>query len=281
MILLHDYTAFINAQVPKNENESKVIAQLKMMLASAIPFRISPLALGAATAFLYKPAALEASRPYLFMPAPVTWLEWGDSGRRVGWLFIGREGGIHAGAAMNILRAPNILPLQIGCDFDLRDTSRPVVKLLPGGEMPAINVLNLYRPSNDPAVGFAEGFGDLESRQIMALLALINTPRIAALRPGADLSKLNKARISRGKVPLATWRDVHINLDQEFSRKKTGNRGVGIMPLHFVRAFMRVRLGKVELVRPHHRGNSQYGVVSKRYHVVRAEDNGSPEDKAD
>lgn len=274
MILFHDYAALFKSQ---RAGRNPMAAIAVAALAPAVPFRLSPLATEAVFGLVKNEKALEASRPHLFLPAPVTWLEWERPTHRVGWLLTGHNGSIHAGEAVLAISMPGHPIYPFFFEFNLPDTTRRAVVPVPGGDLAAVRIHNLLRLNERPIKGVGDNFW-VYIQSLLAALALINTPRIADLQAGPDLSRLNKTRVSRGKEPLVTWRDVHINLDQELTRTRTGSRGVGITALHFVRAFMRVRLGKVELVRPHHRGNPRNGIVNKRYHVVRADDvNSQPE----
>jgi hypothetical protein len=106
---------------------------------------------------------------------------------------------------------------------------------------------------------------------VAVALALINTPRLADIR-SADLSKLNKARLKRKAPPLLQYKTVHIKVDkgtpgEGFQRHITHQRA-----LHHVRAFLRLARGRVQIVRPHWRGNAKFGIVKHRYVVLRAED---------
>lgn len=110
---------------------------------------------------------------------------------------------------------------------------------------------------------------------VIGALALINTPRIAHVRD-ATLGRLNNARDKKHKPPILQYKIVTINIDRGelgngFQRTQTGERA-----LHHVRAFMRLRRGKVEVVRPHWRGNPRFGVIVHRYVALRDEDEAGP-----
>lgn len=103
-----------------------------------------------------------------------------------------------------------------------------------------------------------------------AVLALINTPRVSQVVPH-DLSKLNKARLKRDKPPLLAYKDVIIRPDSGWTSKSEARRETGEMRRHHVRTFLRLKQGKVELVRAHWRGNRDKGYVLHN-HVVRMTD---------
>lgn len=73
--------------------------------------------------------------------------------------------------------------------------------------------------------------------------------------PVEMLSGLPDAHIDRGALGLG----------EQLS--ETGGRA-----LHHVRAFLRIQRGRVQLVRPHWRGNPRFGVIRHRYIALRAED---------
>lgn len=115
------------------------------------------------------------------------------------------------------------------------------------------------------------------SFSVVVSLSLINQPRITYSKP-SNLSKLNKQRLRKGKEALAEYREVNITLDASGARflsKKAAQSetGDGVKRrLHHVRAFIRTKRGKLELVRPHWRGSAEAGVVKHGYKVRTKED---------
>jgi hypothetical protein len=110
---------------------------------------------------------------------------------------------------------------------------------------------------------------------IGAALALINTPRLSDIRDSV-LGRLNRKRDLKGLPPIMEHKIVRLRIDR-------GEMGIGIQKsategrsLHHVRAFMRIKRGRIEIVRPHWRGNPKFGVIQHRYIAVREEDDAGP-----
>lgn len=107
---------------------------------------------------------------------------------------------------------------------------------------------------------------------IYPLLALINTPRIIGRKqfmPHAGLQrKLAAARGMVGKFPLRAWTEIKLDIvpqivdDAVHETHLTGSKA-----LHFVRQHLRIRLGRVEIVSPHWRGDPALGIVRSRYRL--------------
>lgn len=221
--------------------------------------------------------AIERSAPHMFLPAKTTWIDFsasrpdgGIDGGRHGVLLASADGSLHRGQGMVIvhLRRPPTPQtvwdeqggyMQVGFTFDLRRNA-------------FWSAVHMHQALFFSAAG---GSLDLLSRATWSAIALINTPRIADVRD-ADLSQVNNARMKRKQPPILQHKIVTIAIDRGthgdgFQKTETGGR-----PLHHVRAFLRMRLGKVQLVRPHWRGNPRFGVVVHRYVAMRAEDEAGP-----
>ena len=220
---------------------------------------------------LADPKILNASRDYLFLPAERVWIEWHDD--RVIFPGAGRMG--------VLLEAAHTF--QPGMAYSL--TMGRASIYMPGERGSPVNFRHLAGmfdfPSEGSALRFKDVAGfegvdeDIAGAWVCAALCLVNTPRIADVRPH-DHSKLNRSRVRRGKPPLLDWGEVHIRIDAG-----TPGRGDQTSPtehraLHHVRTHLRIRRGAVELVRPHWRGDPQYGVRLHRHVVTRAEDEPGP-----
>lgn len=222
--------------------------------------------------------AAERSRDYVFAPAENTWIEW--SGGSVGVAGSHRHGILLMGADQDRRRSlltgdgqfvfdaghlPNVpggrmqMGIPIVYDFPGDDTAiKPQKKS-------AWDMLAMVKPEARKT-----NFDEL-SAWVIAALALVNTPRLAHTRD-AELGKLNRARIKKDRPPILEYKEVSIHVDSgelgnAFKKATTDGRA-----LHHVRAFLRLRKGKVEIVRPHLRGNPRFGVIVHRYVALRAED---------
>lgn len=251
------------------------LAQSKFTLAAAKKaqnFVMSPLVVETASGLGRDLVAIERSAGHLFMPAETTWIDLtachpagGIPGARHGVLLVGKNGSIQQGEALVVAylrRAPGHEAdwgdggfMQVGFRFDLTKG-------------------NLARPAYEHQHKFwRDNGGNIGALActIWCTLALLNTKRLIDVRD-ADLSRINKARMAHKKPPILQFKMVSINIDRSdfgrsFVKHETDQRA-----LHHVRAFLRLRRGRVELVRPHWRGNPRFGVVVHRYVALREED---------
>lgn len=90
-----------------------------------------------------------------------------------------------------------------------------------------------------------------------------------------DYSKLNKKRLKNNKNPLPETIKIVLKRSAEELAKNTiemhavnDNNKIGQKRLHDVRSFVRLRLGKVEIVKAHKRGNAELGEV-KQVRIVK------------
>lgn len=221
---------------------------------------------------LADPAAIEKTRDHLFTPSETTWIECAGAipgvrgaSSRHGFLLDGErvdgKGSIHVGvcAYASDTWLPNgqrgVIPMMM--TYDMPATGRSILKLEsrmvpPGIAMPDFNMRKL-------------------SAWLGACLALLNTPRISDMREH-DAAKLNMSRLKRGMPPVLSYSIVTINVDSgEMGVGGQGVAGLG-RSLHHVRSHLRIKRGRVELVRPHWRGDPHVGVRISRHVVRRDED---------
>lgn len=110
---------------------------------------------------------------------------------------------------------------------------------------------------------------------LYALLAMINTPRIIGRRqrmPHAGLQReLARAMGMTGKFPLLATTEILLEVTPP--KDMGGHEPVathlsGGKALHWVRSHLRVRIGSLELVSAHWRGDPSLGIKQSRYAVV-------------
>lgn len=239
-------------------------------VAKAQRFVLSPLVKATADD-LASPRVLDASRDHLFLPAERVWIEWHqDSTIMPG-----------AGRMGVLLEAAHTFRPEL--DYTL--TMGRASIFLPAPRDAAVPFRNLMGMFDFPQEGAALRFKDVVGIQgldeevagawLCAVLCLINTPRIAEVRPH-DHSKLNKARTRARKPPLLDWGEVHIKVDLGAPGRGDQTSPTELRALHHVRAHLRIRMGRVELVRPHVRGDPSAGIRLHRHVVSRAEDEAGP-----
>lgn len=135
---------------------------------------------------------------------------------------------------------------------------------------PSIGELLLVAPA-----AFRFGTGNTcvgeSTRLLLALLIALNSPKLFE-RKAVDFKRLNRLRAKKKKAPLLSHELVRLDLaaagcqGSEVSTPR--GTSCGVKARHFVRAFLRLRLGQVELVRHHHRGDARLGSPSRGYKVT-------------
>lgn len=105
-----------------------------------------------------------------------------------------------------------------------------------------------------------------------ALLVLINTPKIIGRRqhmPHRGLERaLLKSKAPVGKYPLHAWSEILLKVrPPEVDENDHEAHLTGRKALHFCRAHLRIRLGRLEYVRSHWRGDPALGIKQSRYRV--------------
>lgn len=109
---------------------------------------------------------------------------------------------------------------------------------------------------------------------ILALLCLLSQPRFIEIRDRPVRQDVGRTRHKARLEPLRAMREIHLNIDvaPAYGAGKGNETRSGVrMALHQVRSFWRIRLGKLEFVRPFWRGDPGLGIVRKRYSVTAGE----------
>lgn len=193
--------------------------------------KTSALAVGA----VMRPADVARAIP---LPAAVSWLELSIPGERVGILFRTE------GEAMR----------QARCIVARKLASEPALRI-------STAMIDMDGGGFD---GLASYIGDA----FIGAIAMLATPALCNKRP-VNLEKLNKSRARSGKPPLFSHEMMTIDLGKTSLGNQNGTIGDGhTRPHHFCRAFLRFRLGKMEMVRPHWRGNATVGVRAPNFRVT-------------
>jgi hypothetical protein len=109
---------------------------------------------------------------------------------------------------------------------------------------------------------------------VLACCVLINSPRVVATQQTPPHRGLQRTLTSMGVlgdgVRLREWTTVLLDvgpppLGAESAEDRP--RFLGARALHFCRRYLRVRLGRLEVVSPHWRGDPTLGTVRKSYRV--------------
>lgn len=210
----------------------------------------------------------------IFLPSPYTWIEHRTKNGRMGALLYGNPGGrIKVNNLANYLDDPYIARLATFNSDE--DALLFATHLLFIGKSDAGSfTVGQYPSKSDEDPGFDDPELIARGRLLAASLSLINTPRIIGRRqhmPHAGLQKkIAAAKRMVGKFPLRAWTEIKLEVSPpkhdgvEHEALLTGGKA-----LHFCRAHLRIRFGKVELVSAHWRGDPSIGIKRTRYAVVR------------
>lgn len=205
------------------------------------------------------------SRQTTFLPAPRTWIEYSTRGLidrpfRAA-LLLEQEGEFAIISKLVLGEGLVYLP---------RFAKLPMY----GSELP---VNHVYRNANKPDYMTDEKWQaniDVACQETIGFLAMINTPKIIGQRkhnPHAGLQrKLAASRGMPGRYPLRAWTEIklevtppHESSDGDHETRLTGGRA-----MHFCRCYLRVRMGRLELVSSHWRGDPALGIKQNRYSVI-------------
>lgn len=192
-----------------------------------------------------------------FLPAPRTWIEGRFEagylkGRRIGMLLEQRDDRVTVAIASEYSAGSEGMPRDYTIHLgDGSQKSRRQI-VLAGAE--------------------AGWGGDLP---ILALLTIINLPRLVGRKqhlPHSGLQKrLSKAKGVTGRYPLHAWTELKLSAAEalrEADARVHEARLSGEKCHHFCRSHLRVKSGRVELVRAHWRGNPALGIKRTRYNIT-------------
>lgn len=193
-----------------------------------------------------------------FLPAPRTWLEWRAPHGRHGFLLEEEAG------------RPSVFRVTASDDdygklwsFD-RGWFHPLKQASTPDSLSRAATLARVDPE-----------GDLWVR---AVLSIINTPRIIGRRQHMPHRGLERKLVARqkviGKFPLHAWTEIRLEITppKDMSGADSAEAHLtGQRALHFCRAHLRVRMGKLEVVRAHWRGDASLGIKQSRYRLTNRE----------
>jgi hypothetical protein len=189
---------------------------------------------------------------FAFLPAEKTWIEWREGPARVAVLLLNCKDDGQAFATIIIANQKYFGSVDTFV-LKLHDNENFEIRIYPDSPFnPATQAFFQYR--------------------LYAFLALINSPSVIGRQQHAPHKALQKEARAQGigNVPEWTLLQLHVakpaDLDDGEAHEEhlTGRRA-----LHFCRAFVRIRLGKLEYVRAHWRGDEARGVREKTYMVTR------------
>lgn len=198
-----------------------------------------------------------------FQPAPRTWIEWKDAGgSRIGALLHQKaDGTFHWTEAMDS-HGHFMSTISMVFDPEAKSGSSAILQVrLPSGK--------LERNVPDGICKNLAATGAV----LIGALAMINTPRIIGRVQHMPHRGLERALLRNqklvGKFPLHAWTEIKLHVTPprevqgEHEAHLTGQRA-----LHFCRAHLRIKLGRLEFVRAHWRGDPAIGIRQSRYRLT-------------
>lgn len=228
-----------------------------------------------------------------FLPAPVTWLE---------QRYTRHDGTPALQAYLLVDQGDNTATVAstIGCEINGRTVFIPIplgsLRLLneadPDGWAIDSTILsqgvdvrshatNLVRhlhltrsgvqaPLRETDVDAALDDAQARSWQLYATLSLINSPKIVGRSEHKASSGLNKflARKSGTPFQLLPWHEIFLDITPPpEAEMESGTRLSGPRALHFCRQHIRIKRGRLEMVRAHYRGSAEVGIGRANYTV--------------
>ena len=202
-----------------------------------------------------------------FLPAPKTWIEYRYKGRRIATLLqeIPEE---KLRPVDGIFEKPAIA--MFFCEEMAMDLG--VIPMAGSGRA----VVATKNQIQKEKILRNLGLPPMEAQAVYAQLALIliNSPRIIGRRqhmPHAGLERQLTRGLTGGKFPLHAWTEIKLQVakppeiddGEPHEAHLTGRRA-----LHFVRKHLRIRLGQLEYVSAHWRGDPSIGIKRSRYIVT-------------
>jgi hypothetical protein len=212
--------------------------------------------------------------PHLFLPSPITWIEHRTRNGRNGALLYQNPYGrikINLGVGHEWIAQPIVARLLAYNSDD--ETLLWCQNLLFFG----MSMANGRFYTGQHGLEDSGKFDDIElmgrSREIIASLALINTPRIIGRRqhmPHAGMQKkIAAGKKMVGKFPLKAWTEIKLEVTPPvIDGTPHETRLTGGKALHFCRAHLRIRMGRLERVSAHWRGDPSLGIKQTRYSVI-------------
>lgn len=108
--------------------------------------------------------------------------------------------------------------------------------------------------------------------RLYALLSIINSPKIidrSTHKPSSGLQKRLGRKVGK-PFELLPWHEIFLDVrpPPDGEHGAGGERLTGPKAFHFCRSFIRMRLGKLERVRAHWRGDPALGISQASYRVM-------------
>lgn len=209
---------------------------------------------------------MDANQKHMFLPAPKTWFEYKNGFGRSASIAIEEDGNpshLHVFSAYNVNNLSWIYPCgKIDLNNQTVYWNQNWLDYLP----PGLDKNKYSEIGPDPRD---------EMGAIPTMLAIINSPKIIGRRQHMPHRGLERALIAKqkaiGKFPLHGWTEIQLKVapPKDMSGEAPAEDHLtGQKALHFCRAHLRVRMGRLEVVRAHWRGDAALGIKRSRYKVT-------------
>jgi hypothetical protein len=204
---------------------------------------------------------------FVFLPAPKTWIEFNPPDGK------GRAGVLLQQTTAEI---DGVTQDMIAASFYTRATAHHVGTFAGHGAYEKV-----YRPEVNELIKtpfrLTEDLAEIADWVLVyvpLMLILINSPKIIGRQtfmPNRALEREATKEFGPGKFPLHAWTEIRLQVakpieiddGEPHEAHLTGQRA-----LHFVRAHIRIRLGQLEYVSAHWRGDPALGMKQSRYNVT-------------
>lgn len=213
-------------------------------------------------------ASVGASDYLTFLPAPRTWIEHHATGGRLAYLLV---------------ESPSKDSAAVYCVAKVDEATNSYGHFLPGGFYSTYRLrdLALRRPHIVPGLDsdligpeVEKAMGMKEQALIYALLLIINSPKVIGRKQHLPHRGLQRKLAKRfgsgvGKFAVNAWTEItlHVSTRDASEEGEHEDHLTGHRALHWVRTFGRIRLGRLEIVRSHWRGDAALGIKQSRYTV--------------
>jgi hypothetical protein len=202
----------------------------------------------------------EVSHGVLFAPARRTWIECPIWGNRSAIFYDAIEGGSTKAKSISHISDVGRLGIAV-CRV-----------AMPNGDGDLVQINEDFGRVFDTSAHSAADLSLSAFAHLMAFLAIINTPNIvdraecqAHKSLAREIAKREGAAFKLHpwhQIKLEIFKPRHISDGEPHEDVITGRRA-----LHFCRAFIRIRLGRLEHVRSHWRGDPEFGIRQASYKV--------------
>lgn len=205
----------------------------------------------------------EIYKNQVFLPAQKTWIEFRppENNKRLGFLLIGNKEIDETMASMALVMDENYVELGMLKLHDSTFFAPEELKTVPNSPFEGSEKELLQSYSSAVSI-------------LLKCLILINTPKIIGRITKSPNRRLEKLLIKQqpwiGSFPLHAWTEIrlHVKTPPEMQGGEYEAHLTGKKALHFCRQHLRVRCGRLELVRAHWRGDPAIGIKRSRYLVT-------------